>query len=47
MGDRVLQAFVEYMKHEIRPTDHIFRYGGEEFILYCQNQYKRGRNSIK
>ncbi|MEI2375646.1 response regulator [Priestia megaterium] len=33
MGDQVLQAFVEYMKHEIRPTDHIFRYGGEEFIL--------------
>ncbi|MFP7734879.1 diguanylate cyclase [Priestia aryabhattai] len=33
MGDQVLQAFVEYMKREIRPTDHIFRYGGEEFIL--------------
>lgn len=32
-GDEILKAFVKQLKLEIRNTDKLIRYGGEEFIL--------------
>jgi len=33
VGDSVLKAFAELLKEEIRPGEHAFRYGGEEFLF--------------
>lgn len=32
-GDEILKAFVELLKLNIRRSDQIFRYGGEEFVV--------------
>lgn len=32
-GDEILKAFVELLKLNIRRSDQIFRYGGEEFVI--------------
>ncbi|HAQ08805.1 MAG TPA: diguanylate cyclase [Bacillus bacterium] len=32
-GDRVLEAFATFLKENIRSTDTVFRYGGEEFVV--------------
>ncbi len=32
-GDRVLCEVVQLLKHRLRSTDRVFRYGGEEFIV--------------
>ncbi|MDK1386310.1 GGDEF domain-containing protein [Sinorhizobium sp. 8-89] len=34
-GDHVLQNLVATVKTAIRPTDRLFRYGGEEFVVLC------------
>lgn len=34
-GDIVLKQFARTVKGGVRPSDHVFRYGGEEFILIC------------
>ena len=33
-GDRVLVESVHYLLKHLRPYDKVFRYGGEEFLLY-------------
>lgn len=33
VGDRVLQCFAEVARHELRDTDRLARWGGEEFLL--------------
>lgn len=35
VGDIVLKQFASTVKGGVRPSDHVFRYGGEEFILIC------------
>jgi diguanylate cyclase (GGDEF)-like protein len=32
-GDMALQAAAEILSRNVRPFDHVFRYGGEEFLL--------------
>ena len=32
-GDKVLVAWVRYIKQHLRPYDRVYRYGGEEFLL--------------
>jgi diguanylate cyclase (GGDEF)-like protein len=36
-GDEVLRRVVECLRAEIRGEDRIFRYGGEEFVILCEN----------
>lgn len=36
-GDEVLRRVVECLRAEIRGEDKIFRYGGEEFVILCEN----------
>lgn len=36
-GDKLLIAIAQSCKHTIRPTDHIGRLGGEEFMVVCMN----------
>jgi diguanylate cyclase len=36
-GDKVLQAFASLLKEQLRATDIIIRYGGEEFIIMIPN----------
>jgi len=36
-GDEVLRRVVECLRLEIRAEDHIFRYGGEEFVVLCES----------
>lgn len=33
-GDQLLKDIVSILKHHIRKTDYVIRYGGDEFILY-------------
>lgn len=33
-GDRVLVALVQNMQQHLRPYDRVFRYGGEEFLIF-------------
>ncbi|OBZ94198.1 diguanylate cyclase [Pararhizobium polonicum] len=34
-GDRVLQALAGAIQSGLRQSDHLFRYGGEEFVILC------------
>lgn len=36
-GDEVLTRIVECLRAEMRSEDRIFRYGGEEFVILCEN----------
>jgi diguanylate cyclase (GGDEF)-like protein len=36
VGDRILQAIVELIKHNIRCIDSVYRIGGEEFVVLMQ-----------
>ncbi|GKU81622.1 response regulator [Niallia sp. NCCP-28] len=40
MGDRVLADFAQFIKKNIRNTDTLFRYGGEEFIVFFQRAFE-------
>ncbi|WP_141433063.1 diguanylate cyclase [Bacillus sp. 03113] len=33
IGDKVLLGFAQFLKENVRGTDTVFRYGGEEFII--------------
>jgi diguanylate cyclase (GGDEF)-like protein len=37
MGDRVLQEFTALVQNEIRSHDRLVRWGGEEFLILCQD----------
>lgn len=37
VGDEVLRRVIDCVRSEIRGEDRIFRYGGEEFVVLCEN----------
>ncbi len=37
VGDEVLRRVVDCVRSEIRSDDRVFRYGGEEFVVLCEN----------
>jgi diguanylate cyclase (GGDEF)-like protein len=37
MGDQVLQAVTQTLKKSVRPTDHVARIGGDEFLVLLSN----------
>jgi diguanylate cyclase (GGDEF)-like protein len=48
VGDQVLKACVRYLRGHLRPYDHVFRYGGEEFlILMPDTDLDAGRRAIE
>ncbi|MFO0667721.1 MAG: diguanylate cyclase [Polyangiaceae bacterium] len=36
-GDEVLRRLTRQIRRQIRPSDHLFRYGGDEFLLCLQD----------
>lgn len=51
IGDFVLIEFAKVVKTNIRETDHLGRWGGEEFVVVCTNTHLKGAvnlaNSLK
>lgn len=45
-GDYVLMALVSEVKGLIRDSDHMGRYGGDEFIVFLPNTDKRGSETV-
>ena len=45
-GDEVLQQFAQLIKHQLRDTDRVFRYGGDEFVLVLEDTPKSQVNEI-
>jgi diguanylate cyclase (GGDEF)-like protein len=37
IGDEVLTEFAQILKHNVRVTDFVGRWGGEEFLIICPN----------
>lgn len=40
-GDNVLQRFAQIIKYQLRDTDRVFRYGGDEFVLVLEETPKK------
>ncbi len=40
VGDTVLQNFAALLENNIRETDHLFRIGGEEFVILSESKTK-------
>ncbi|MEI6894873.1 MAG: diguanylate cyclase [Colwellia sp.] len=40
VGDKILQNFSTHLESRIRKTDHLFRIGGEEFVILSQAENK-------
>ena len=48
IGDQVLKASVRYLRAHLRPYDHVFRFGGDEFlILMPDTELDAGRLAIE
>ena len=41
-GDQALRAFAEVARAQVRSSDHLYRYGGEEFLLLLRNTRLQG-----
>lgn len=46
VGDMVLEEFVTILKKNIRPTDFIGRWGGEEFLIICPETNLEGAKTL-
>lgn len=47
-GDRVLAESIRYLIRHVRPYDKVFRYGGEEFLLYMpQTEVAQGHERLE
>lgn len=46
-GDVVLKKFAQLVRGSIRPSDYLFRYGGEEFIIVANTDLKETAEIIE
>ena len=46
VGDKVLTELADILKKNIRKTDFVGRYGGEEFVIICPESSKKGVYSL-
>ncbi|MCK4743745.1 MAG: GGDEF domain-containing protein [Sulfuriflexus sp.] len=46
VGDQVLRMLVDKLKNQIRTSDVLFRYGGEEFTIILSNTSSAGANLL-
>jgi diguanylate cyclase len=48
IGDQVLKGSVRHLRESLRPYDHVFRYGGDEFlILMPDTDLETGRRAVE
>lgn len=45
-GDKALKAIVTSLMKQTRPNDHLFRWGGDEFVLMCEHVSQQQLNEI-
>ncbi len=46
IGDKVLQTFANVLMVNTRKTDHVGRWGGEEFLIVCDGSALEGANQL-
>jgi diguanylate cyclase (GGDEF)-like protein len=46
IGDRILRSLSMFLKQRLRKTDHIGRYGGEEFAVILPNTSARDAQNV-
>lgn len=45
-GDEVIRAFGAFLKNELRKSDTVIRYGGDEFVCFMPNTTRRDAEAI-
>ena len=45
-GDEVLHAVAQCISQQLRPQDHVFRYGGEEFLIFLSEANAEQASSV-
>jgi diguanylate cyclase (GGDEF)-like protein len=46
-GDQIIRKIAEVLTRSVRESDIVFRFGGDEFVLFCTHNKKAGMKKIE